>query len=568
MKQLPAPFDALQGRLIVSCQAPDGDPFRDPESMARFARAAVAGGAGGIRANGADDVRAVRAAVPVPIVGLDKRVQDDGRILITPTVESARSLAAAGANVLAVDSTARGCRYGALERIARIRAELGAPVLADIATVEEAIAAVKAGASAVASTMRGYTDETAQVFRFDPAFIVELVRAVDVPVLAEGRISTPEEAAAAMRAGALAVIVGTAITRPEIITRRLAGAVESAWRGAAPMWCLGIDLGGTNTKYGVVSPAGELVASAVAPTPAGGGRDVLLALLKQAAAHAANLAREAGVTPSALGVATAGWVDTTTGRIVYATDNLPGWTDTPVGDELAAATGLPVAVENDANALAMAEKHYGAARDVDNFVCITLGTGVGGGCYIGGRLNRGANYFANGLGHITVDVNGLPCTCGRRGCFEVYANAAALVRYAGGAFPTAADVIRAAREGNAPAREAMREYAAQLAVGTATIVHLLDPSMVILSGGIAQQNPFLVEDLEQALDRTVTVRSRRNLKVCISDLGYHGGVLGAAAAAAEILARPGLYEPRRNSGGRESLGERAGSGMGPAQPVV
>jgi len=234
-----------------------------------------------------------------------------------------------------------------------------------------------------------------------------------------------------------------------------------------------------------------------------------------------------------LGIATAGWVDFNTGRIVYATENLPGWTDTPVADELAASTGLPVAVENDANALAMAEKHFGAGRDLDDFVCITLGTGVGGGCYVGGQLNRGAHFFANGLGHITTDVNGLPCTCGRKGCLEVYANAAALLRYAGGAFATAQDVVRSACEGNATARSALRQYAAQLAVGTATIVHLLDPSLVILSGGIAQSNPFLVGDLDCELERSVTVWSRRKLRVEISSLGYHGGVLGAAAAAAE-----------------------------------
>ena len=532
MKNLPAVFRQLEGRLIVSCQAPDGDPFRDAGSMARFAQAAVAGGAAGIRANGVEDIRAIRKAVAVPIIGIDKRLEDDGKILITPSFESAQAVAEAGANIIALDCTARGRRYGALERLARIRAELGLPVMADVATLEEAVAAAEAGADVVASTMRGYTVETAHVRCFEPEFVAALVHAVSVPVLAEGKIGTPAEAAAAIQAGALAVIVGTAITLPRAITSAFAEGVRSA-HSAGAVWYLGIDLGGTNTKYGVVSSAGELVASAVAPTPPGGGRDVLLAHLKRVARGAAGLAHEAGVEPSVLGIATAGWVDFKTGRIVYATENLPGWTDTPVADELAASTGLPVAVENDANALAMAEKHFGAGRNLDDFVCITLGTGVGGGCYVGGQLNRGAHFFANGLGHITTDVNGLPCTCGRKGCLEVYANAAALLRYAGGAFATAQDVVRSACEGNATARSALRQYAAQLAVGTATIVHLLDPSLVILSGGIAQSNPFLVGDLDCELERSVTVWSRRKLRVEISALGYHGGVLGAAAAAAE-----------------------------------
>ena len=115
-----------------------------------------------------------------------------------------------------------------------------------------------------------------------------------------------------------------------------------------------------------------------------------------------------------------------------------------------------MAVENDANALAIAERHFGRGRDVDDFVCITLGTGVGGGCYIAGRLNRGAHFFANALGHIPIQHGGLPCTCGRKGCLEVYANAAALLRYAGQEFATAEDVIRAANSGENIARRALR----------------------------------------------------------------------------------------------------------------
>ena len=126
---------------------------------------------------------------------------------------------AAGADLIALDCTARGERCGALERLRRIKAELGVPVFADIATVQEAVRAAEAGADAVLSTLRGYTRETRHVKTFEPAFIAELVRAVGVPVIAEGRIQTPAEVCAALDAGAFAIIVGTAITRPEMITR-------------------------------------------------------------------------------------------------------------------------------------------------------------------------------------------------------------------------------------------------------------------------------------------------------------------------------------------------------------
>jgi putative N-acetylmannosamine-6-phosphate epimerase len=221
-------YQAFYRRLIVSCQAREGEPFRDPESMAKFAVSAVAGGAAAIRARGPEDIRAIRKVVSVPIIGIWKQIQDDGKILITPTFESARELVEAGAGFIALDVTCRGQRYGALERLRRIGRELQVPVLADIATVEEALAAADAGADFVLSTMRGYTSDTAGVCSFDLPFIRELVRRSPAPVIAEGKIESPHEAREAIEAGAYAVVVGSAITRPITIARRFADAVASA----------------------------------------------------------------------------------------------------------------------------------------------------------------------------------------------------------------------------------------------------------------------------------------------------------------------------------------------------
>ena len=215
-------------KLMVSCQAREGEPFRDPESQAKFAVSAVEGGAAAIRAQGADDIRAIRRAVSVPIIGIRKVLQDDGRVLITPTFESARELVEAGAEMIALDVTSRGQRKGAIERMQRIQSELKVVVLADIATLDEAIAAADAGADAVLSTMRGYTDETADIHSFDCAFVGELARLSPVPVLAEGMIQTPEQARAALDVGAYAVIVGSAITRPVTIARRFVCAIENS----------------------------------------------------------------------------------------------------------------------------------------------------------------------------------------------------------------------------------------------------------------------------------------------------------------------------------------------------
>ena len=202
-------------------------------------------------------------------------------------------------------------------------------------------------------------------------------------------------------------------------------------------------------------------------------------------------------------------------------------------------SGLPVAVENDANALAVAEKQFGAAKGATDFVCITLGTGVGGGCYIGGRLNRGRHFFANALGHIPVVPGGAPCTCGKAGCLEAYANASALMRYAAhGNFSSCEEIIAAANSGNQTARCAIQALAKHLAIGGASIVNLLDPELLILAGGLAQNNSHLVTAFTEELKKRVTVWPARHLRVQASALGYSAGVLGAAAVASSAMDAP------------------------------
>ena len=197
---------------------------------------------------------------------------------------------------------------------------------------------------------------------------------------------------------------------------------------------------------------------------------------------------------------------------------------------------LPVTVENDANALAVGEKHFGAAKNASDFVCVTLGTGVGGGVYIGGRLNRGRHFFANALGHIPIVPDGAPCTCGKSGCLEMYANASALMRYAaGGHYESCEEIIAAANSGDLTAQGGIRAFATYLAIGCASVVNLLDPEMLILGGGLAQNNPLLISAVTEELARRVTVWPQRDLRVQASRLGYSAGVLGAAAVAAAAV---------------------------------
>jgi len=211
-------IERLRHRLVVSCQAYPGEPMRTPDTMRRVALAAAQGGAAGIRAQGLADIAAIREAIDLPLIGLWKDGDDD--VFITPTLEHALAVARAGAHVVALDGTARPRPDGRTldETIAAVHEQTGALVMADCSTLDEGIAAAAAGADLVGTTLAGYTAYTTKKPGPDLDLVAQLATAIDVPVVAEGRIHTPDQAARALRAGAWAVVVGTAITHPTTIT--------------------------------------------------------------------------------------------------------------------------------------------------------------------------------------------------------------------------------------------------------------------------------------------------------------------------------------------------------------
>lgn len=216
----------LKRGLIVSCQAREDNPLHGATFMAAMARAAEQGGAVGIRANGTADIRAVKQAVNLPIIGIYKHWRDNSEVYITPDMRRARAVAEVGADVIALDATSRPHSEGsAVEFIRAVKSELGLPIFADIATRSEGIQAASAGADYVATTLSGYTSYTKRTDDPDLKLIADLVEAIDVPVIAEGRFWRPDQIAEAFELGAFAVVVGTAITNPQEITRRFAEAV-------------------------------------------------------------------------------------------------------------------------------------------------------------------------------------------------------------------------------------------------------------------------------------------------------------------------------------------------------
>lgn len=210
----------LRGGLIVSCQADEGSPLRDARIMAAMAQAVVRGGARAIRANTPEHIAAIRQVVDVPIFGIFKQVHPDSAVYITPTLDAARQVVAAGCDVLTVDATDRPRPGGeSVETfIAALKDVFCLPLMADISTLAEGQRAAALGADLVATTLAGYTPYSRQMKGPDLRLIAALAAALDVPVIAEGRFATPEQVRAALDAGAFAVVVGSMITRPGHIT--------------------------------------------------------------------------------------------------------------------------------------------------------------------------------------------------------------------------------------------------------------------------------------------------------------------------------------------------------------
>ena len=295
---------------------------------------------------------------------------------------------------------------------------------------------------------------------------------------------------------------------------------------------LGIDVGGTNSKLAVLELEGDhrtLLATATIPTGTGDPGEVVGRL---GAAGARLVAEHGPVTAAGAGVP--GLFDEASGRIVLL-PNLPtAWTGRPFRDPLAGLLGVPVALINDARAFTLAESRMGAAAGCPTVVCVTLGTGVGGGVVVDGRLRFGPSGRAGELGHQVIEVDGPPCGCGNRGCVEAFAAGAALCRLGGRDTPEA--VFRAAAAGDQRAGAAVQATVGRLAVGIANLVTVLWPERVVVGGGVAAAGDQLFGPLRAAVAAAAPLVDPASYEIVPAALGPAAGAIGAALWARE---RPG-----------------------------
>ncbi len=528
--------EALRNSLVVSCQASPGDPLENVDALRRIALASIQGGAAGLRLNSADCIASVRRDTNVPIIGI-KKAYLRGRLRITPDFSSAVELAQAGADIIALDCTDRLWPGGDpwQQILERIRNELHLPVLADIATLEEALAASARGADLIATTLNGYTEQTRDVKAFNWDLLDEVVQRTKRPVIAEGHISTPAEARRTIATGAWCVVVGSAITRPAKITAGFADAIRA---GSESGEVIAVDIGGTSIKAGLVGRTGHIRAAVRIPTSAQGGREAIVAATTQAVDQVLLFARQQEVEPVGVGIASAGAIDIATGSIFAATENLPGWSGFDLRTFAEQRFGLPTRVENDGHAAALAELYFGSGRSFHSLVAITLGTGVGGGIILNRKLIRGLHGFAGTFGHSTIRMNGRPCSCGQSGCLEAYVSATALGReYRSRAAcegeddaALAVEVSRRAAQKDPAALEAYSVLGGYLAEGIANLFNILDPEVVIVSGGLVEGHPEFITQVEQRVARDLHFGDLRRPCVRLSSGGHQAGILGAAAA--------------------------------------
>ena len=533
----------LHRQLVVSCQAWPNDPMDDTQTLRRLAQSALSAGAGGLRVNGPEHVRAMRPDTAFPIIAIQKSYHA-GKLRITPDFASAAALADAGADIIALDCTNQPHTHGEpwREIVDRIHQQLGLMVMADIATLQEGIAAAKAGVDLIGTTLHGYTADTQGSHGFNWELLRSLARETGRPIVAEGHISTPQQAARALEEGAWCVVVGSAITRPESITTGFVEAMRTA-KPSPPSesHVIGVDLGGTTIKAAVVNQRGQATHAIRIPTLAAGGREPISRAMLEAVEATRLAAGNADIVIDAIGIASAGAIDAANGLVFAATENLPGWAGFDIRRFLTGQIPLPVSVENDAHAAALAELHFGAGRGLSSFVAITLGTGVGGGIVLNGKLQRGAFGFAGTIGHQTIRFDGRPCNCGRRGCLEAYVSTAALIHeYAraqpSGTAPSPVEIAALAQAGDPAATAAYDALAGYLAEGLANLFNILDPEAIIVSGGLIEGQPDFLPKVQQAVASLLHFGSKRPPKILPAQSGAFAGVQGAAAAAFDGLA--------------------------------
>lgn len=287
-----------------------------------------------------------------------------------------------------------------------------------------------------------------------------------------------------------------------------------------------IDIGGTFIKYAAVDEEGTFLFHGSVPTEAAKGGEALVAKVQRLCDELMGKVQLDGIS-----ISSAGQIDNVKGRVVFATDNLPGYTGTELAQRISAHTGLPAKAENDVNCTALGEYWKGAAKGTKDFLCVTIGTGIGGALFLNGELYTGAHFSAGEIGHINLYPNGKPCTCGQKGCYEQYASSSALQGLVTARFGEGLDLQKFFERVKAGTRDAVQvfgQWLDDLTTGLQTLVHLFNPELIVIGGGISAQGGFLQQAILSSLENKIMPNHRRSLQVKMAEHDNKSNLLGAA----------------------------------------
>ena len=293
------------------------------------------------------------------------------------------------------------------------------------------------------------------------------------------------------------------------------------------MRILCFDIGGTFIKYGLCDENFNLLEKDKIPTLAENGGQSIIERVIDIIEQYDSIDRVA--------VSTAGQVDSENGIVVYSTDNIPYYTGMRVKSLIENKTGIPTFVENDVNSAALGEAHFGAAKGVSDFICLTLGTGIGGAIFLNNKLYKGSASSAGELGHMIIHSGGKQCTCGGEGCYECYASASALIKAVNKVSPVELNAFQIFEKENIEKPEIRSEidkWIDEIIVGLVNIIYIFNPSMIVLGGGIMNED-YIIE----LIDRKIYTRlmdNFKNVNIVRPKLGNDAGMIGAAYEASKL----------------------------------
>ena len=309
---------------------------------------------------------------------------------------------------------------------------------------------------------------------------------------------------------------------------------------------IGIDLGGTNIKFGIVSQKGKVLQKGMFSAQVNLGRDAILSNIKKAVEQSLAFAKANKIKIKGIGVGSPGTVNLNSGRIEGSCPNLPQMVNVNLKKWLSKSFKFPIYVDNDANVMALAESKFGSAKGYKDALCLTLGTGIGGGIILDGKLFHGSNFAGAEFGHMTICYNGRQCNCGGIGCLEMYASAPAMVKDAkwllcrnrksilhkliqeDATKLTTEVIFKAERKGDILASNIINQACAYLGAGIASAVNLLNPQVVVIGGGVSEGGPSFIRRIEKEVKERAFPSATKNLKVVKAKLGNDAGFIGAA----------------------------------------